>query len=255
MNQEVSDVEESPGAPGSRLCVRVPCPYDTPCPASPLTRPLNLCPVPVVATCLVDGKIVWHNEATVGHGGQDLLERELAELLDDSCKPTLDAVFAQAAAHKDGVQVLVHGRPHDSVVRKWELTLLLPTTECANQCVFYCVVLEEVDTDAYGRPLPSRANMWGALQSIVRELQSLGLMIQAPVEGPRSISALSGSEWLTDRELEILSLFASGLKPKDIGTRLYLSSSAVRNHLSTIYRKLGVTNQAQLLQLLLGNPN
>ena len=51
---------------------------------------------------------------------------------------------------------------------------------------------------------------------------------------------------LTKRERDITRLIASGLANKDIALRLGLSEKTVRNHLSTIYSKLGLTNRLEL---------
>jgi DNA-binding NarL/FixJ family response regulator len=50
----------------------------------------------------------------------------------------------------------------------------------------------------------------------------------------------SGTDSLSARELEILSLVAEGLSNKEIGVRLQISAATVRNHLMRIYEKLHV---------------
>jgi DNA-binding CsgD family transcriptional regulator len=55
---------------------------------------------------------------------------------------------------------------------------------------------------------------------------------------------------LSQRELEIARRFASGLTHKELARELGLSPSTVRNHLSSIYPKLGVGNKAELATLL-----
>ncbi len=50
---------------------------------------------------------------------------------------------------------------------------------------------------------------------------------------------------LTDREIEILRLVAKGLSNIDIAERLFLSEGTVRNHVSSILTKLGVTDRTQ----------
>jgi PAS domain S-box-containing protein len=55
---------------------------------------------------------------------------------------------------------------------------------------------------------------------------------------------------LTSREWEIASLVRSGKSIDDVAKTLHLSASTVRNHLSAIYRKLGVRSLAQMLVLL-----
>jgi len=50
---------------------------------------------------------------------------------------------------------------------------------------------------------------------------------------------------LTERELEILTLLASGLSNAELGAHLYLSEPTIKTHLSSIFRKLGVRDRVQ----------
>jgi DNA-binding NarL/FixJ family response regulator len=50
---------------------------------------------------------------------------------------------------------------------------------------------------------------------------------------------------LTERELEILRLLASGLSNAELGARLYLSEPTIKTHLSSIFRKLRVRDRVQ----------
>ena len=50
---------------------------------------------------------------------------------------------------------------------------------------------------------------------------------------------------LTDRELEVLALMVEGLNNREIGERLVISSSTVKNHVSSILSKLGTTSRTQ----------
>jgi pimeloyl-ACP methyl ester carboxylesterase/DNA-binding CsgD family transcriptional regulator len=50
---------------------------------------------------------------------------------------------------------------------------------------------------------------------------------------------------LSPREREILALLSEGLGNSDIGERLSISEKTVRNHISSVYDKLGVWNRAQ----------
>lgn len=55
---------------------------------------------------------------------------------------------------------------------------------------------------------------------------------------------------LSKRELEIARHFANGLTNKEIAQKVGLSPATVRNHISSIYLKLGVDNKAELATLL-----
>ncbi len=50
---------------------------------------------------------------------------------------------------------------------------------------------------------------------------------------------------LTSREIEVLRLLAKGLNNTDIANRLFLSEGTVRNHVSAILAKLGVSDRTQ----------
>ncbi|MTV25042.1 response regulator transcription factor [Nitriliruptoraceae bacterium ZYF776] len=49
---------------------------------------------------------------------------------------------------------------------------------------------------------------------------------------------------LSEREAQVLQLVADGVSSKEIAARLFLSPKTVRNHLSRIYDKLGVSSRS-----------
>ena len=55
---------------------------------------------------------------------------------------------------------------------------------------------------------------------------------------------------LGSRKLEILEMVAEGLSNAQIGKRLYLSESTVKQHLRSAYRALGVKNRTQAARLV-----
>jgi DNA-binding NarL/FixJ family response regulator len=61
----------------------------------------------------------------------------------------------------------------------------------------------------------------------------------------RSIHAPPARSALTDRELNVLRLVASGLSNRGIGGRLHLSETTVKFHLRNIMRKLEATSRAE----------
>lgn len=62
---------------------------------------------------------------------------------------------------------------------------------------------------------------------------------------------LSFSKVLSDREMELLTLLGKGLSNEDIGTRLGLSATTVRNHRQNIMTKLGLGSTPQLIHYAL----
>jgi len=66
---------------------------------------------------------------------------------------------------------------------------------------------------------------------------------QASTHQTQPASLITGK--LTEREKEILRLIARGLSNTDIADRLFLSEGTVRNHVSAILAKLGVSDRTQ----------
>jgi DNA-binding NarL/FixJ family response regulator len=60
----------------------------------------------------------------------------------------------------------------------------------------------------------------------------------------RSGAAVTPFPQLSEREREVLRLAAEGRGNADIARRLFLSEKTVRNHVSSIFAKLGVTDRA-----------
>jgi DNA-binding NarL/FixJ family response regulator len=53
------------------------------------------------------------------------------------------------------------------------------------------------------------------------------------------------AEGLTVREIELLTMVSQGLLAKDIARALHISEKTVRNHMSSIYHKLGIFDRSQ----------
>ena len=51
---------------------------------------------------------------------------------------------------------------------------------------------------------------------------------------------------LTPREAEVVHLMADGLSTRDISQKLALTEHTIRNYLSAIYDKLGVSSRVEL---------
>ncbi len=56
---------------------------------------------------------------------------------------------------------------------------------------------------------------------------------------------------LTPRELEVVSLVASGHHNQEIGRTLWIEERTVADHLASIYRKLGLGGRAELIVVAL----
>jgi PAS domain S-box-containing protein len=86
------------------------------------------------------------------------------------------------------------------------------------------------------------------LTRIAREVEAAGLI--APTARIMDPERLPGLNDLSARQWEIVARLLRGERVPTIAREMYLSASTVRNHLSTVYRKLGVHSQAELIDLL-----
>ena len=80
------------------------------------------------------------------------------------------------------------------------------------------------------------ADIAGAVRMV-----GLGMTVFKPHESPTGPP-------LTEREREVLDLVAGGATNREIAERLFLSPHTIKEHTSSLYRKLGVRNRAEATQ-------
>jgi DNA-binding CsgD family transcriptional regulator/pimeloyl-ACP methyl ester carboxylesterase len=97
---------------------------------------------------------------------------------------------------------------------------------------------EFVPLESHNHILLEHEPAWGRFQEAVLEFTGVG---------DRAESAVFES--LSPREREILSRLISGLTNVEIGKSLFISEKTVRNQLTRIFEKLGVSNRAQAIVL------
>jgi DNA-binding CsgD family transcriptional regulator len=85
------------------------------------------------------------------------------------------------------------------------------------------------------------------LARIAQEVEATGLVTIATTPEPTAVPGLAD---LSARQWEVVTRLLRGERVTTIARAMFLSPSTVRNHLTTIYRKVGVSSQAELLELL-----
>ena len=96
---------------------------------------------------------------------------------------------------------------------------------------------EFVELDSRNHVLLEHEPAWHAFQRAVREFTGVA----------RDDSRPSGEAPLTRRERHILELLRAGKTNAEIAAQVFISEKTVRNHLSSVYRKLGVSSRAQAI--------
>lgn len=74
-------------------------------------------------------------------------------------------------------------------------------------------------------------------RTVIEKLKSLR-------QGNRSPETSDGIDALSDREREVLGLICEGISDAEISTMLRLSPNTVRNHIASLYRKIGVNRRS-----------
>jgi DNA-binding CsgD family transcriptional regulator len=97
-----------------------------------------------------------------------------------------------------------------------------------------------------GHDAAERMNDAATIQRVGRGLHALAL---ADALSFLHEANIPGVEKLTTRELDITARLISGDRVPAIASDIYLSQSTVRNHLSRVFRKLGVSSQQELIEM------
>lgn len=111
----------------------------------------------------------------------------------------------------------------------------------------FALVRDEADPD-----LPADSNREKQLEAhllrIAEELRTAGLIPR--LERLPDLTAVPQLGGLTSREWAVLTRLMDGQRASAIAAGLFVSRSTVRNHLSSIYAKLGVNGQVDLIRLM-----
>jgi DNA-binding NarL/FixJ family response regulator len=86
---------------------------------------------------------------------------------------------------------------------------------------------------------------WGA-PDVIKAVRMVALGME--VFGDQAEEEAKAPPQLTSREREVLDEIATGATNREIGERLYLSPHTIKEHTSSIYRKLGVRNRAAAVE-------
>lgn len=82
--------------------------------------------------------------------------------------------------------------------------------------------------------------------------QALEPTLFQPVHSPALVDGKAAPVELTEREMDVLNALTDGLSNKAIGKRLWLSEQTVKFHLTSIYRKLGVSSRTEAIATAYG---
>lgn len=165
----------------------------------------------------------------------------------------LPAVVRHVHGHAPLVLVLDLHMPNGSSIDTIaQLREQLPETEIVALTMEASPLFAQqaLDSGAVGFVLKDRADteLPAAVRNAATGTEFVSPKVAAGLDALRRIVAGDG---LSPRESEILRLIALGHTSAEIAGRLHLSRRTVETHRANIYRKLGLTTRAQLVQYAL----
>jgi DNA-binding CsgD family transcriptional regulator/PAS domain-containing protein len=177
-------------------------------------------------------------EALLGYSAPGVIGRSILSLVDEISVPRLLEAIAEVATRRSGIilDVAALSQSGEAILLDAVLWPLIPAPRCA-------FALLPASCPA-GTP-DSASEPVLQLSGLARSIGAVNLSRHLSV-GPRERD-VPGLSQLTTRELDIVSRLTSGDRVPLIASALFLSPSTVRNHLLSIYRKLGVHSQQELI--------
>ena len=154
----------------------------------------------------------------------------------------LNRVLRAVSAMKGGISVGLSVRMRSA--EDWTDVQVVVGLLAGSAERFFILAPAHVSSDPRARSLEQH------LRRIAAEVLASGVM-EIASSGP-AIAHLAARADLTPRQWEILTRLLRGERVSMIARDLFLSESTIRNHLSTIYARMGVHSQAELMALALG---
>lgn len=181
-------------------------------------------------------------ERVLGDRTPALIGRSLLSLFAAEDAPSLLWALAQAATDRSGVTLRLHAKSSrgEAIACEVLLVALEPAT------AFGFALLP---SDESLNPLVQSQHMTQAMWRLSRETLAVSASREADAATLRDPSVLSS---MSSREIEIVLRLLSGDRVPEIARSLYLAQGTVRNHLSSVFHRLGVSSQQELIALLRG---
>lgn len=185
-------------------------------------------------------------ERLLGRPVEQVRNARFIDLIDERDRPRFLGAVGRAIADQAGVSTDLRLPTEDGGQRTVHV-LVVPLIDERLRFGFAIAHHLDVGQDAAARIATLEQHLW----RIAREVEEAGVVHGFDrVPDP---SAVPGLEGLSGRQWEVLTRLLRGERPPGIAKSLFVSQSTVRNHLTAIFRKLGVNSQEELLELLHGS--
>jgi PAS domain S-box-containing protein len=180
-------------------------------------------------------------DTLLGLPGDSLIGRWIVEIVHPADVASLLSLFARATEIA-GADANIRFRRRDG---SWRWLSVAVSLSVSGKDTLFNLNL----TEPWGGPNPRRVDdLERHLLRIASELRSAGVLVE--VQHGVGVVTLPTLMQLSVRQREIVGRLARGQRVPEIAREMYVSQSTVRNHLSVVFRKLGVGSQGELIALL-----
>ncbi|KLK89585.1 LuxR family transcriptional regulator [Microvirga vignae] len=213
-------------------------------------KAFRLAPVPTTITTADDHRFIEVNEAftrVLGYQAQDVVGYPADDIglwVDDEERRHFETELAKAGSVRDFEACLrVKGGGIINCLISAETITLSDRT---------CVLCSFLDITARRR---SEEELVKAIEAVMADaswfsrgvVEKLAALRHPPRPGQSPAQVAASVADLTPREREVLTLVCQGKSDPEIGTELKLARNTVRNHIASLYQKLGVNRRSALV--------
>ncbi len=174
----------------------------------------------------------------------------------------LEFLRDQATSDRFLPVIVITGQPSlDTAVEALRLGVVDYVVKPVSAALLFGAIARAVEKRDVVRALRSAEDRMSTLSASLEDLRrAIDATARAPEAFPPPsrplLSGLSDEERdsLSPRELDVLTTFARGLTAREVAEELGLATNTVRNHMKSIYLKLGVNSQVALLGKVIRHP-
>ena len=173
------------------------------------------------------------------------LAREACRELDEIAKDLESEALEAMAAHCRGAMLLAEGRAKDALIDLRRAQAIWKELDAPYEIArvrmlvrLACRALEDHDTAAL--ELEAARSAFDHLGATPDQIRASSLIGPVAAQTSRQADAYS----LTDRELQVLRLVASGKTNHEIADELFISDHTVARHVQNLFAKLNVSSRA-----------
>ncbi|HJL14642.1 MAG TPA: response regulator transcription factor [Sandaracinaceae bacterium LLY-WYZ-13_1] len=159
-------------------------------------------------------------------------ERDGLDLLAELRPSTVPVVVLTGHTDDETRRRALAAEPHALVYKPFTPTQLVASLELAVRCAERLAAARAAEE---------------ALHGIASELRRVGVEPPVPVARPRRAEVPE----VSDREWEVLERLLAHRSTAEVARELFISPNTVRNHLESMYAKLGVSSRSALLSAVL----